>query len=249
MISVSVRRVVCAGLMSVFLLPAAPAAAVEPASCTSLVIDGARVLDVPKVRRAALAVQREAADIRVRSYTSVLDGDLDAQIEREQEACPSWRDLDGSRRDNLIVLAVSVEDRRVGLYYGRVWDGELGDRWPGIQAHTINPHFKAGRYTEGFVAGLRVVAREINPLRHPSGEPDEVGAVPGGEVFFEDSSTGGGGFGVVITLMAVVALAGAVLTGLGRGGRFSGSGRGASTWGAFGARSFLGPGSRPCLLP
>ncbi|HSV41288.1 MAG TPA: hypothetical protein VLI04_21175, partial [Nocardioidaceae bacterium] len=46
------------------------------------------------------------------------------------------------------------------------------------------------------------------------------------------------------TLIAVVAIAGAALTGLGRGGRFSRSGRGASTWGAFGAGSFLGPGSR-----
>ncbi len=164
LLQVLVPALVLGGVLAavtVFLAPAAHAAA-DP-TCDPLVIDRADVLDDKAVRVAARKVQDEAADVRVIAYRRVPHGNLDKQMEAEQRRCDSWQGQRNSWKNNLVVLAVSVGDRRTGLYYADTFESQLGREWPRIQADMMNPRFKRDDYTGGMVAALTEVARVIDP--------------------------------------------------------------------------------------
>ncbi|HET7735172.1 MAG TPA: TPM domain-containing protein [Nocardioidaceae bacterium] len=236
-------RLVIASLL-LTLLPAGASQAVVLDGCDELVLDASGLVDERAVRRAALQVQEHAAEIRVRVYESVPGGDLDAQERADRAACPTWRKPSGQRRDNLIVMSLSIEDRKVGLYYGAAWKRELRRRWTAIQSQAMSPAFKRGEWTEGLVGGLRATARAIDPMRNPSGSGD---GAPPVQIVDRPDEVGGGsgdGFFVVLAIAALVigALSFANRNGRGGGG-FGGGGRrfrgGAATAGFF-AGSVLG---------
>lgn len=208
-------RLVLAALV-LAVLPSGPA--VAAGSCDELVIDQTGLVDVAEVRRAALDVQGHAAEIRVRVYASVPGGDLDAQERADRAECLTWRKPNGKRRDNLIVMSVSIEDRKVGLYYGTAWNRDLRRRWTAIQSQAMSPEFKAGRWTEGLVGGLWATARAIDPMRNPSGADD--GAPPFPVMGGPDDVGGGSGEGI----FALFAIAALVIGGLSFMGRLGGGG-------------------------
>ena len=207
--------------------PASAAASVavvagEPAECSALVLDPGHQVDAGKVTKAARKVQDQAADIRVRVFDSVPDGNLDAYVRGMTKRCGTWQDAHGGVKNNLVVMALDVGDRKTGLYYGDTFDSILDQEWTGIQAKAMNPRFKAGDFTGGLVAGLTRVAHFVDPTYDPtparnqnSGDGQGNGGPGSGPVTFTDSpeSTGGatsGGGVVLLVLLLIAALAGAV---------------------------------------
>jgi hypothetical protein len=207
--------------------PASAAASVaevagEPAECNALVLDPGHHVDAAKVTKAARRVQDQAADIRVRVLDSVPDGNLDAYVRSMTKRCGTWQGAHGGVKNNLVVMALDVGDRRTGLYYGDTFDSILDHEWTGIQAEAMNPRFKAGDFTGGLVAGLTRVAHFVDPTYDPTPARDQNGGSPqgnggpgSGPITFADSpgSTGGatsGGGVVLLVLLLIGALAGAV---------------------------------------
>jgi uncharacterized membrane protein YgcG len=135
----------------------------KAATCDLVVIDHADVLDDPVVRRAARKVQAQAADVRVVAYDEVPGGNLDKHMTTEKNRCASWQGARSRWKNNLVVVAVSVGDRRSGIYYAKTFGADLDSRWRRIQANRMNPRFARGDYTGGMVAALTDIAKALDP--------------------------------------------------------------------------------------
>lgn len=153
----------------------AGSAAAADRSCDALVIDHADVLTDRRVVDAAQRVVDHAADVRVVTYTSVPGGNLDKYMVHEKDRCVSWQGRGPRWKNNLVVLAVSVDDRRSGLYYANTFESDLGRAWPRIQAERMNPRFARDDFTGGMVAALTALEAAIDPAavdpQPPTGPP------------------------------------------------------------------------------
>ena len=204
----------------VALAPAGSALASEPRTCKTLVLDPAHHIDVARVTKAAQKVQAQAADIRVRVYDSVPDGDLDAYMRRLNKQCSTWQDGGSGWKNNLVVLALDVGDRRSGLYYGDTFGSVLDQHWTGVQADAMNPRFKSGDYTGGLVAGLTRVAGLVDPdhstpAQTGSQNPQKHHRRHLVTAPADTASTGsGGGWAVGLVLLGLIVVAGAVFGGV-----------------------------------
>lgn len=133
----------------------APAALADGHDCDEVLVDDAGVVDDPTALLAAAdLLAAEGPLVRVRTFTTVPGGDLDATIEAVQDRCASWATPDGDWRNSLVVLAVSVDDRRSGVYYGGRWARVLDDRHDDVRTQTMNPWFRDGDYATGLAEGL-----------------------------------------------------------------------------------------------
>lgn len=156
----------------VFLL-LAPLTGAAQSPCDALVIDEANVFagDIARVRAAAQDLVNSGADVRVRTIqTFATTGNLDRFEQQLEQQCSSWTAPDGSRKNNLIVLMVSLQEQRTGLYYGSQWETALGTNWTRIQTEIMNPRFREGDFAAGFVNGL-VEARRLVELQVRGGLP------------------------------------------------------------------------------
>jgi uncharacterized membrane protein YgcG len=229
----------------VALVGAAVPASALPAragGCDTVVVDGARMLgDGKDVRRAAAALAAHHATVRVRTYPSVPDGDLDAAIAAETSRCASWHDPDGRRRADLLVLAVSLEDRHTGVYYGTGWTAALDDHQEAVQTSTVNPLLRRGKYSAAVTGGLTSLGRLL-PAR-PARAADVVTDTtvdPAGDPLSDVDLSDQDGPGLpgespsaLLGVLAVVGVAGAggvMVLAVARGGRRSGRGRSSRRW-------------------
>ena len=163
------------------MLPAQMVSAATPDECDALVFDQTGTLEQNRqLQDAVSASTRAGALVRVRSYDSVPDGDLDAYIEALEAECPSWRAPDGGRRSNLLVLAVAAADRTTGTYFGSAYDDALAAQWPRIQADVMNPRFRDGDYGLGLAEGLTEATRLIEEARNPGLANDAPASDSGG---------------------------------------------------------------------
>jgi hypothetical protein len=83
------------------------------------VIDVANLFDnrIGEVVTAASKLSSQGADIRVRTIlTYGTAGNLDQYEAQLEQQSPSWIGQDGDRKNNLIVLIVSLQDQQTGLY-------------------------------------------------------------------------------------------------------------------------------------
>jgi len=131
------------------------------------------------------------AEVYVRVLGRVPNGDLDGWQASMQARCPNWQDEVGLRRPKLIVLAVAVEDRKTGLYYGVDYAGALDQQWQRIQVEFMNPAFQRGDYGAGITVGLSEVASAIAQHQAPPTTPP-TDAPPG---VVRQPGPGGDGFG------------------------------------------------------
>ena len=128
------------------------------------VIDDANIFGnrTGEVEAAAAKLVSKGADLRVRTiltYGSAANLDqYEAQLEQQS---PSWLGQNGDRKNNLIVLIISTQERQTGLYYGSLWDTILGGNWLRIQTDIMNPLFRNGDYVAGTVQGLAEIQRLI----------------------------------------------------------------------------------------
>jgi uncharacterized membrane protein YgcG len=167
-------------------------AAAGTPGCDALVLDGAHMLGTGNGARAAATALGKAhhATVRVRTYRSVPRGDLDAAVAAEVRRCASWHDRHGRRRADLLVLAVSLDDHRTGIYYGSGWAAALAHRQEGVQTGTVNPLLRRGKYAAAVTGGLAALGRLMpnrpgaapQPVDPGSGGTEDLGTDPDGVV-------------------------------------------------------------------
>src|ERR1043166_6211834 len=104
------------------------------AGCDDVIDDGGHLFKHPgNILSAAEALGNDGAMVRVRTFHDYQGaGNLDQLIARIQQDCPSWQAPSGGRKNNLIVLAVSLVEHQMGLYYGGQYNA-LGTHWLRIQ--------------------------------------------------------------------------------------------------------------------
>jgi uncharacterized membrane protein YgcG len=117
---------------------------------------------LPEVEAVADRLVAQGADVRVRTINTYGSaGNLDAYEAQLEQRSPSWLGQDGTTKNNLLVLIISVKERQTGLYYGASWAKELDGNWLRIQTDVMNPLFRAGDYAGGTTKGLLEIQRLI----------------------------------------------------------------------------------------
>jgi uncharacterized membrane protein YgcG len=143
------------------------------------VIDDANIFGnrTGEVETAATKLLSKGADVRVRTIlTYGSSANLDQYEAQLEQQSPSWLGQNGDRKNNLIVLIISTQERQTGLYYGSVWDSILANNWLRIQTDIMNPLFRNGDYVTGTIRGLAEIQRLIEtngqtsaPVQTPKG--------------------------------------------------------------------------------
>src|SRR5271154_5572723 len=151
----------------VFFLPAFSVAQ----DCNSIVYDQAGVLKghEQEIQAAAQGVIDQGGDPKVATVLGATNLDLaEKQIEK---SCQSWQSPNGDRKSTLLVLMVSPDTRKLGVYYGSAWKSALDSSWNRIKQSYMVPYFKNKDWSGGFVAaeeqfGKRLAASKDESL-HP----------------------------------------------------------------------------------
>lgn len=178
--------------MKTVLLCAAILAAALPAcaaiDCDSVVVDQARILDgtdVDRIKEASRILMDKGAEVHVVTALLGYAPDLDHAERTMEQVCPSWRSVDGHRKNTLIVFAVAPREHKSGIYYGSSWAGVLENDWNSIRAESMTQRFRQGDFTGGFIAaeervGSLIAASRVGVLRdgdmdrpRHADEPDE----------------------------------------------------------------------------
>jgi uncharacterized membrane protein YgcG len=144
------------------------------------VIDDAKIFGnrSEEVEAAVSKLTSQGADVRVRTISSYgTTGNLDRYEEQLEQQSPSWLGQNGVRKNNLIVLIISLQERQTGLYYGDYWESTLVNNWLRIQTDIMNPLFRNGDYAGGTIKGLE----EIQRLIRPSGTSPASSPAPAGQ--------------------------------------------------------------------
>lgn len=165
--------------MKRLLLFALTAAALMPLralayDCNAVVTaDEAHVFtDSEVVNKAAAALLDSGADVHVIStdYTGPL-----ADVERSvEQACPTWR-MNGQRKANLIVFAVSPKGRHKNLFFGGAYAPAFVDvdTVNTIYSHAANPYYKQGDFVAGTAAAMSDFAAKIAAYHDQQQHPVE----------------------------------------------------------------------------
>lgn len=116
------------------------------------------------------------ADTRVITVLDIGDyANMDAFLYDIEKSTDSWRTPGGGRKTNLIVFAMSLNDRWACIYAGGSWDKALdngtNDR---IRTDFMNPEFKDGAYANGFIRAIGETERVIDLHLHPAVQPPVV---------------------------------------------------------------------------
>lgn len=140
-----------------------------------IVVDDAHILDVARVEQAARKLQTLGVDVYVRTFPSfdARYGTLDAYVTDLVSRTPAWQGTNGQPKSNLLILAISLSERKTYIQYGSSWTPSIGanNRYLTIQTDYMNPRFRDGDYTGGFIAGLDQCYAVINNQLHPSATP------------------------------------------------------------------------------
>ncbi|HYF73653.1 MAG TPA: TPM domain-containing protein, partial [Nocardioides sp.] len=152
---------VCPVLVTALVALAAPAPAEEPACSTSMVEDGAGVLDAARIERTAAAFGDDLGSrvvVKVISYVTTDGQDLYDRVYAERQRCHGWGYRPGGGR-SLLVLAVATEDRRLATHYDGRAQGRFAAARERAEVDGMGAGFGNGRWTRGMVDGLAIYAR------------------------------------------------------------------------------------------
>lgn len=169
------------------------------------------------------------ADVYVRVLLRVPGADLDAWQAGMQAQCANWRDEVGLRKATLVVLAVAVDDRKTGLYYGADFAPALDQEWERIQTTYMNPFFQQGAIGAGVANGLSGIATVLTEHAAAAPQPtpvpdarrapyqDEPSFEPG-PAWFEEEDPAGRAWGPIMALAAIGGVVALVMKVMGAGG-------------------------------
>jgi uncharacterized membrane protein YgcG len=145
---------------------------VRAQDCGSIVVDQAGVFkptEFAAVVDASNNLIDNGADVRVRTVGPTSNLDIDEKnLER---VCQSWQSPNGGRKSTLIVLMVSPQSHKAGIYIGESWKPALAAHWNRIKTDYMNPHFKTGDFAGGFIATEQQLAARITASRDEAIHP------------------------------------------------------------------------------
>jgi uncharacterized membrane protein YgcG len=164
-------------------IPMTGVLATSPASAAitcAPINDTADILDDTAIDQTIAAAPQ--ARVFVFAFTSVPGGDLKGYVADQRDQCENMRGASGGWASDVIAVAVSVNDRKAGVYYGTRYENALGNgRWESA-SNAMGPYFADGNYTAGINAGLDAVDGYIaNPTStntSTASEPSEPIDVP-----------------------------------------------------------------------
>lgn len=143
-------------------------------SCDAVVNDGAGVFhgsDTSKVTQAAQSlVSSVNADVRVVTAKSLGSyATLDDFVQGIQSSCPSWQSPNGGRKSNLLVFAMTLNDHKLGIFYGDEWTNAFTgpNSESNIYTTYMVPKFKGGDFAGGFVDGMKASQQVLTNYLHP----------------------------------------------------------------------------------
>lgn len=135
-------------------------------NCDDFVIDEAGIFgrEMARVESAARKLQNIGAEPRIRTFNS--GRNLDIIQKQLENNCLSWQSADGGRKNNLIVLMISVKDRQFGFYAGEQWRNALEAQYIRIENDFMVPRFRDGDFAGGFIAGIdqmtKIIEAKVN---------------------------------------------------------------------------------------
>ncbi|MEK7266287.1 MAG: TPM domain-containing protein, partial [Pseudomonadota bacterium] len=157
-------------VLAAFIMSMVVAAPAWAQNCDTMVVDEAGRLGasgVATVEAAGNRLVNAGADVRVRVIPSASAvGNLDQYMARLQAECASWRAADGGRKNNLLVILLSM-DRQSGVFFGEQYRSALDDRTATIRTGSMNPRFRDGDFAGGLAAGLDASGRFIAAAAAP----------------------------------------------------------------------------------
>jgi uncharacterized membrane protein YgcG len=177
-----------AGAVAVLVGPLASTAAAQAvAACEAVVGDVADRL-TPEAQQAVLEAAASLGSdtigtVRVRLLGSV-DGDLDGWATSELGRCPAWNTAGGGARGTFLLLAVALDDRLTGTYYGSDLVPVLDPVRSQVHESAMAPLLREGDVAGALVAGLDayrsvLVAQEPEAVEEPTvPAPPTAGAAP-----------------------------------------------------------------------
>jgi uncharacterized protein len=236
------RRFAVVGLVaSAILATGAAQAAFTVPRLTGPVVDEAGIVEVDQARGldAALRLVRTHGGPQINVVTiRSLEGET---IESASiKIADAWK-LGGEKEDNGVLFLIALEDRKLRIEVGQGLEGVLTDLdSKRIIADQVTPFFRAGRASDGVVAGVRgilekVAPEELKSLREGPPKPTRVrrnrdGGLPwpviiGLFILFSFLGRGGGG-GRGRRMVGAFALGSLASSGRGGGGGWSSGGGG-----------------------
>jgi len=140
-------------------------------ACHAVILDLAGVLSGGNDRLFAALhpLEQLGGDVHIITIPSTENLDLDELTLRQE--CPSWQSGTGARKSTLILLMVSPQSRKMGLYYGEAWHRALDDHWNRIKNEAMGPRFRDGDFIGGFVAALGQLARRLTAAQEDAIHP------------------------------------------------------------------------------
>jgi uncharacterized membrane protein YgcG len=160
------------GLLFV-LAPASIAAADPPGiQCDANVSDGGQLFgsQLGGVQQAAQKLENSkgAPTVRVITTPGFAEGNFDAYEKNVERACPSWQDANGQRKNNLVVVGISMSGdkakRALAIYNGSQWNTPLRDNneWTLIASQAMKPKAQAGDFAGASVAALDRIRADLD---------------------------------------------------------------------------------------
>ncbi len=168
----------------------------EAGPCAPVSVSGMKATPAVRADLDRLAAAGAVPVLRV--WQDVPGGDLDAAVQTVVDGCESWRGA-GLRgvASSVVVLAVSLDDRRSGVYYGDQFKPFLDSWWEGMLLEVVNPLLEKGKTAAAVDAGLAALATQVD-MTQPGDTSD--GALDGSDTSgMSGPSDAGGGQGGVDT--------------------------------------------------
>ncbi len=155
------------------LLSPAPHALAQDGGC-GVIVDNANVVDDGKLQPVINDLIRVGADPHIVTANNLgHHPTLDALVDAQWKSCPNWKATNGGRKSNLVVFAISIQDRQVGIF---PTDGEPIDRAfedaggeQTIYSQYMGPKLRDGDFTAAFVAGMDRASDVISGAGRPQG--------------------------------------------------------------------------------
>ncbi len=184
----------------------------ETLVCDAAVVDTSGSVNVADVEDVIAGAVPADALVIVRSYDSVEGGDLVAVVDELIRTC--YSDSGGTTDPEVIILGLSVEDRKSDVVVGDRWLTAVGDV-NAIREDVMGSQFAEGEYTAGMTDAVTIIGSRISSeVGGTSTSTDPTTSTEGADEPSSgttDSEGDGGG------LSPLVALAGVAVVGGGAG--------------------------------
>lgn len=129
-------------------------------------IFGNRMEEVAAAAKSLETVGAEGRAIAIQTFGNAAN--LDEYIKSMAASCRSWL-VDGQLKGNFFALVVSMDERKVTLYYGDTWRSRFDAEYASIQSDTMAPQLRNGDYAQAYIDAFDRIKAIIKAPAAPSG--------------------------------------------------------------------------------